>query len=53
MLQREQRAVWEEGVRVGWEVYARDQGGSGCRIVYIAGLYDVGGSSNQLGTNNA
>ena len=40
--------VWEEGVRVGWEVYARDWGGSGSRLVYIAGLYDAGEGAINL-----
>ena len=34
--------MWEEGVRVGWGVSARDLGGSGSRIAYIADLYDGG-----------
>ena len=31
-------AVWEEGVRVGWGLSARDRGGSGSRIAYIVDL---------------
>ena len=34
--------MWEEGVRVGWGLSARDQGGSGSRIAYIVDLYDWG-----------
>ena len=34
--------MWEEGVRVGWGLSARDRGGSGSRIAYIADLYDGG-----------
>ena len=44
--ERERRAVWEEGVRVGWEVNVRDRGGSGIRIAYIADLYEAEGASN-------
>ena len=40
--------VWEEGVRVGWGVSARDRGGSGSRIAYIADLYDGGEAAINL-----
>ena len=44
--------MWEVGVRVGWGVNARDQGGSGGRLAYITDLYVVGEGSNLLGTNH-
>ena len=40
--------MWEEGVRVGWGLSARDRGGSGSRIAYIVDLYDWGGVAINL-----